>query len=96
MSRPLPAVLRVASPSNCAPKIIPAFLHPCFVLLARRVSRPVIPLSSSVASSLFGGLSGETVFRGCLVELHNAAPDLWKVEHRLPLQSEASSLMQPD
>ena len=31
-------------------------LHPCFVLLARRVSRPVIPLSSSVASSSFGGL----------------------------------------
>jgi hypothetical protein len=33
----------------------------------------------------------ENVFRGCLVELYNAALDLWKVERRLPLQSEASS-----
>jgi hypothetical protein len=76
-SRPLPAVLRVTSPSSFAPKIIPASLRPGFVPLARRVSRPLVLLSSSVAFSSPEAFPGENLFRDYVVELHNAVLYLW-------------------
>jgi hypothetical protein len=66
-------VLRVVSPSNFASKITPTFLRPSFVLLTQRVSQPVVLLSSSVASSPFGGLSGESLYP---VEFRNTALNL--------------------
>src|SRR2546423_6744188 len=52
-------------------------LLPCFVVLVRRVLRPVSFLSSSAGSLPFDASSRETLSHDRSPELYNAALDLW-------------------